>query len=149
MKIEKNMERLLTRQNVIVVGTVNPNGTPNLSLKGLLKVDAEGGVIDFCDLYRKKTFRNLKKNSAVSILVFSIEEFAGYQFIGPAEMFESGPLFEEMRAAWAHKKSRLIGRRISKNVRKGGSHGRSELHLPSPRALVRMTVERIYDLSPT
>ena len=28
MKIDKDMERLLTRQNVVVVGTVNPDGTP-------------------------------------------------------------------------------------------------------------------------
>ena len=29
MKIDKDMIRLLTRQNVIVVGTVSPEGAPN------------------------------------------------------------------------------------------------------------------------
>lgn len=148
MKIDKNMERLLTRQNVVVVGSVNPDGSPNLSLKGLLRVDPEEGCILFCDLYRKKTSRNLKSNPAVSVLVFSIEEFSGYQFVGTAEVIDSGPLFEKMAEEWAKKKSRLLGRRISKNVRKGFSHGRSELHLPPPRAVVRVTVEKIYDLSP-
>jgi len=148
MKIDKDMERLLTRQNVVVVGTVNPEGTPNLSLKGLLRVDPEEGVIHFCDLYRKKTSRNLENNPAVSVLVFSVEEFTGYQFIGTAELIESGPDFEEMSAEWIHKKSRLVGRRISKNVQRGFSHGRSELHLPPPRALVRMRVEKVFDLSP-
>jgi len=148
MKIDKDMERLLTRQNVVVVGTVNPDGTPNLSLKGLLRVEPAAGVIHFCDLYRKKTCRNLKNNPAVSILVFSVEEFTGFQFVGRAELIESGPVFEEMSAEWAHKKSRLVGRRISKNVQRGFSHGRSELHLPPPRALVRVEVEKVYDLSP-
>ena len=148
MKIDKDMERLLTRQNVVVVGTVNPEGTPNLSLKGLLKVDPGKGIIDVCDLYRKKTCRNLKNNPAVSILVFSIEEFTGYQFTGTAELIESGPVFEETRKDWAKKKSRLLGRRISKNVQRGFSHGRSELHLPPPQALVRMRVEKVFDLSP-
>jgi hypothetical protein len=148
MKIDQEMERLLTRQNVVVVGSVNPEGTPNLSLKGLLKVDSGKGIIDVCDLYRKKTYRNLKANPAVSILVFSIEEFTGYQFTGTAALIDSGPLFEKMSAEWTHKKSRLIGRRISKNVKRGFSHGRSEQHLPPPRALIRVQVERIYDLSP-
>lgn len=148
MKIDKKMERLLTRQNVVVVGSVNPDGSPNLSLKGLLRVDPKEGIIYFCDLYRKKSSRNLKRNPAVSILVFSIEEFSGYQFTGTAELIESGPLFEEMSDEWSRKKSRLLGRRISKNVRKGFSHGRSELHLPPPRSVVRVRVERIYDLSP-
>ncbi len=148
MKIDKNMERLLTRQNVVVVGSVNPDGTPNLSLKGLLQVDAEEGLIYVCDLYRKKTSRNLKRHPGVSILVFSIEEFSGYQFTGTAELIETGPLFEKMSADWSRKKSRLIGRRISRNVRKGFSHGRSETHLPPPRALVRVKVDKVYDLSP-
>lgn len=148
MKIDKDMERLLIRQNVVVVGTVNPDGTPNLSLKGLLKVDAGRGMIDVCDLYSQKTCRNLKNSPAVSILVFSIEEFTGYQFLGTAELIKSGPIFEEMSAEWVDKKSRLIGRRISKNVQRGVSHGRSELHLPPPRALIRVRVERIFDLSP-
>jgi predicted pyridoxine 5'-phosphate oxidase superfamily flavin-nucleotide-binding protein len=148
MKIDKDMERLLTRQNVVVVGTVNPDGSPNLSLKGLLRVNPEEGCILFCDLYRKKTSRNLKNNPMVSVLVFSIEEFSGYQFVGTAEMAESGTFFEEMSKEWSRKKSRLLGRRISKNVRKGFSHGRSELHLPPPRAVVRVTVEKVYDLSP-
>jgi predicted pyridoxine 5'-phosphate oxidase superfamily flavin-nucleotide-binding protein len=148
MKIDKNMERLLTRQNVVVVGTVNPDDTPNLSLKGLLRVNPEEGCILFCDLYRKKTSRNLRNNPMVSVLVFSIEEFSGYQFVGTAEMVESGSFFEEMSKEWARKKSRLLGRRISKNVRKGFSHGRSEFHLPPPQAVVRVTVEKVYDLSP-
>lgn len=149
MKIDQDMERLLTRQNVVVVGTVNPDKSPNLSLKGLLRVETEEGVIHFCDLYRKKTCRNLKNNPAVSVLVFSIEEFSGYQFTGTAELIESGPVFEEMTAEWMEKKSRLVGRRISKNVQKGFSHGRSEIHLPPPRTLVRVTVEKVFDLSPS
>ncbi|MFH1037721.1 MAG: pyridoxamine 5'-phosphate oxidase family protein [PVC group bacterium] len=147
MKIDKDMERLLTRQNVVIVGTVNPDNSPNLSLKGLLKVDPEG-YIHFSDLYRGKTFRNLKRDPRVSVMVFSIEEFTGFQFTGVAELIESGPLFEEAEADWQAKKSWLLGRRISKNVRKGFSHGRSEFQLPSLKALVRVAVERVYDLSP-
>ncbi len=147
MKITTDMQRLLTRQNVVIVGTVNPDDSPNISLKGLLKVDPEG-CIYFSDLYRGKTFRNIRRNPRVSVLVFSIEEFRGFQFIGRAELIESGPLFKEAEADWQAKKSRLLGRRISKNVRKGFSHGRSEFQLPSLKALIRMDVERVYDMSP-
>ncbi len=145
--INEEMRRLLLKENVAVVGTVGGRGVPNLALKGVVRVDPEGYVY-FFDLFRGKTRSNLKGNPSVALSVFNIREFKGYQFKGRAELIESGPLFDELAGHWTAKRRSLSTQRIIDNVRRGFSHGRSEIHFPSPRYLVRMEVERIYDLVP-
>ncbi len=147
IKIDQDMERLLLKQNVAVVGTCSAGGLPNLSLKGVVKVDP-AGFICFLDLYRGKTRRNLEENPRVSLVVFNVPEFRGYQFIGKAELIKSGPLFEETVARWKKKKAALLSQRIVANIRKGHSSGRSELSLPIPKYLVRVRVEKIHNLVP-
>jgi len=135
------------KENVAVVGTVNSRGLPNLSLKGVVRVDPDGHIY-FFDLFRGKTHANLKKNPSVAISVFNIHDFKGYQFQGRAEVIEASPLFDELAAHWAAKKRTLFTQRIVENVRRGFSHGRSESHFPHPRYLVRVEVEKIHDLVP-
>ena len=147
VKINQEMERLLLKQNVVVVGTSGPDGLPNLSLKGVVKVDLEGSIY-FLDLYRGKTRRNLERDPRVSLVVYDVPEFRGYQFAGEAELIESGPLFEETVERWKKKKTTLLSKRIIANIRKGYSSGRSELSLPTPKYLVRVKVEKIHDLVP-
>ena len=91
-------------------------------LDALVEVKPEG-YIYFLDLYRGKTRSNLIKNPTIALTVFSVREFKGYQFKGCAVLIDSGPLYDEMVAAWKTKKINIIGRRIIKNVRKGFSHG--------------------------
>jgi len=146
-KITEEMVSLLLKQNVAVVATVGPEGVPNLSLKGVVKVEPEG-FIYFMDLYRGKTRSNLLRNQAVALTVFSVAQFKGYQFKGRAELIDSGQLYEEMVAAWKNKKRNIVGDRIIKNVRKGFSGEGSETHLPDPKYLVRVKVEKIYNLVP-
>ncbi len=147
IKLDKDMERLLLKQNVAVVGTCAADGLPNLSLKGVVKVDPAGSIY-FLDLYRGKTRRNLEKNPQVSLVVYNVPEFRGYQFTGKAELIESGPLFEETVERWKKKKTTLLSKRIIANIRKGHSSGRSELSLPTPKYLVRVTVEKVHNLVP-
>jgi predicted pyridoxine 5'-phosphate oxidase superfamily flavin-nucleotide-binding protein len=147
VRITEDMKSLLLKQNVAVVATVSPGGVPNLSLKGVVKVEPEG-FIYFMDLYRGKTRSNLLKNQAIALTVFSIDRFKGYQFKGRAEQIDSGPLYEQMVTAWQKKKRNLVGDRIIKNVRKGFSGGGAETHLPDPKYLVKVKVEKIYNLVP-
>ena len=147
VKITEEMERLLLKQNVVVVATVSPGGVPNLSLKGVVRVEPEG-YIYFLDLYQGKTRSNLIKNPTIALTVFSVREFKGYQFKGSAVLIDSGPLYDEIVAAWKTKKINIIGSRIIKNVHKGFSHGRSETALPAPRYLVRVEVKKVYSLVP-
>lgn len=147
VKISEEMERLLLKQNVTVVATVSPEGVPNLSLKGVVRVEPEG-YIYFMDLYRGKTRSNLLKNPAVALTVFSIARFKGYQFKGCAELMDSGPLYEKMVAAWKNKKRNIVGDRIIKNVRKGFSGGGAETYLPDPKYLVKVEVKKVYNLVP-
>ena len=142
------MERLLRKQNVAVVGTVSPSGTPNLSLKGVVEVDPKG-FIYFMDLYRGKTRNNIKHDPRVALTVFSVMDFQGYQFKGVASLIESGPKFDRMARAWAAKRRTILAKRIVHNIRQGHSHGRSETSLSLPKYLVKVQVDKIYNLAPS
>ena len=147
-KITPEMERLLRKQNVAVVGTVSSSGTPNLSLKGVVEVDPRG-FIYFIDLYRGKTRNNIKHDPRVALTVFSVREFQGYQFKGVASLIEAGPKFDRMAKAWFAKRRAVLAKRIVHNIRHGHSHGRSETSLPRPKYLVRVRVNKIYNLAPS
>jgi len=147
IRLNEEMQHLLIKGNVAVVGTVNARGTPNLSLKGVVHVDPEG-YIYFFDLYHGKTRSNLKRNHAVTLAVFNVREFKGYQFQGQATVIESGPLFDDLAKTWAAKRRKLSSQRIIDNIQRGFSHGRSEIHFPKPRYLVKLEVKRIHNLVP-
>jgi predicted pyridoxine 5'-phosphate oxidase superfamily flavin-nucleotide-binding protein len=148
MRISRHTREMLLSEKVVLVGTANKRGVPNVSPKGVVSVDCAEGTIYFVDLYGGRTYRNLKENPQVSIAVVNYHEFCGYQFKGHTSLVSSGPLFENFKQAWERRSTGLLIERIIQNVRQGHSHGRSELHLPEPKHLVRVKVEKIIDLAP-
>ena len=148
MKLDKVMSRLLRKHRIVMVSSASKDGKPNASLKGIVEVIAEEGIIYFLDLYAEKTKRNLKENPQVSISVADIEDFTGYKFKGIAEVVDEGELFKKYTSRWEKLRMRLLIERMVKNIQKGSSHGRHELYLPSPKYLVKVKVTEIYDLLP-
>ena len=82
------------------VATASPDGTPNATPKGSVRVVDEEHVV-FADLFSRKTRQNLQANPMVSIAVVDTGTATGYQVKGTAEMLDSGPLFEGMAAELA------------------------------------------------
>ncbi len=106
------------------VATSARDGTPNVSIKGSLRLLDDEHLL-FCDLFSMKTRKNLQENPKVAIMVYEESSRRGYIFKGSAEMTASGPLYEE--AAEALKKAAP--------------------QLPAPKFAVRVTVESIYNQS--
>src|SRR5580698_7462557 len=75
------------------VATVSPNGEPNVTPKGSLKLLDENHVL-FADLFSLKTRANLLKNDKIAITVVDPATAKGYQLKGTAELADSGSLFE-------------------------------------------------------
>jgi predicted pyridoxine 5'-phosphate oxidase superfamily flavin-nucleotide-binding protein len=106
------------------VATAAKDGTPNVSIKGSLRLLDDEHLV-FSDLFSMKTRKNLQENPKVAIMVFEESSRRGYIFKGPVEVTSSGPLFDE--AAAGLKKAMP--------------------HLPPPKFVVKVTVESIYDQS--
>ena len=148
MELDKAMAKLLSKHRIVMVSSASKEGKPNASLKGIVEVVPEEGVIYFLDLYSQKTKKNLIENPQVSISIADIEGFEGYQFIGVVELIDDGEMFRKYVGKWEKQRTVLLIERMIKNVKKGSSHGRHELHLPEPKYLAKVRVTEVYDLLP-
>ena len=148
MELNKAMAKLLSKHRIVMVSSASKDGKPNASLKGIVEVMPEEGIIYFLDLYSQKTKDNLLENPQVSISIADIEGFEGYQFKGIVELIDNGEMFKKYIKKWERQRTVLLIERMIKNVQKGSSHGRHELYLPEPRYLVKVRITEIYDLLP-
>jgi hypothetical protein len=106
------------------VATASPDGVPNVTPKGSLKVLDENHVA-FADLFSLKTRKNLLENKNIAITVVDAATAKGFQIKGTAEVVDSGPLFDD------------TGKQIAA-LQKG---------LPPVHHVVKVTVEAVYDQS--
>jgi len=148
VEFNKKMAKLLSKHKIVMVSSASKDGKPNASLKGIVEIMPEEGIIYFLDLYSQKTRDNLLENPQVSISIADIEGFEGYQFKGIVEMIDDGEKFKKYIKKWERQRTVLLIERMIKNVQKGSSHGRHELYLPEPKYLVKVRITEIYDLLP-
>ena len=106
------------------IATASRDGTPNVSIKGSLRV-LDGEHLVFADLSSLKTRKNLQENPKVAIMVYDPGSRRGYAFKGKAEQVDSGALFDQ----------------TVESIRKVMPQ------LPAPKYVVKVTVESIWDQS--
>jgi predicted pyridoxine 5'-phosphate oxidase superfamily flavin-nucleotide-binding protein len=106
------------------VATASRDGAPNVSIKGSLRLLDDEHLV-FADLFSLKTRKNLSENPKVAIMVYDGESRRGYMFTGSTEQIAGGPLFDQTVEA-IHK---------------------AMPQLPTPKYVVKVTVESIYDQS--
>jgi predicted pyridoxine 5'-phosphate oxidase superfamily flavin-nucleotide-binding protein len=106
------------------VATSSPDGTPNVTPKGTLRLLDDQHVM-FADLFSLKTRQNLEKNPKVAVTVIDTASAKGYQLKGTAELISSGPLFN----------------RFDKEL------NQAMLALPPLKYVAKIAVESVYDQS--
>jgi predicted pyridoxine 5'-phosphate oxidase superfamily flavin-nucleotide-binding protein len=106
------------------VATASRDGIPNVSIKGSLRLLDDEHLV-FADLFSLKTRKNLSENPKVAVMVYDGESRRGYMFRGSTEQIASGALFDQTVEA-IHK---------------------AMPQLPTPKYIVKVTVESIYDQS--
>ena len=106
------------------VGTATRDGVPNVTPKGTLRLLDDQHVI-FADLFSLKTRQNLEQNPKVAVTVIEPNGTTGYQMKGTAELLTSGPLYDQVAAQLKQKSAGL----------------------PTPKYVVKITVEAVYDQS--
>jgi uncharacterized protein len=91
--ITEEMERMVSGLRLCYVATVTPDGRPNLSPKGSLRViDREH--LAFADIMSPATIRNLRGNPYIEVNMVDPFLRRGYRFKGICEILTEGEIFD-------------------------------------------------------
>jgi len=118
-KITEEMRAMVKGQQAYVA-TATPDGIPSVAPKGSTRILDEEHII-FAESAGKRTFENIKMNPKVAIIIGDMSKMQCLRFSGSAEIITSGPLFEKS----------------AEQMKKMGA--------PPPQAVIKVTVEEIYD----
>ena len=91
--LDADIRRVIDEQRLSFAATVNPDGTPNLSPKGSIRVWDDDHLV-FADIRSPTTIRNLESNPAIELNVVDPISRKGYRFRGSAEILREGPHYE-------------------------------------------------------
>ena len=89
-------------QGCVIVSSVDAQGFPHSSCKGIVSIDRRGKVY-LLDAYRAETFTNLKRDPHVSMTAFDEHKFVGYCLKGIAAIVPEEALRAEIVKAWDDK----------------------------------------------
>lgn len=120
-KIPEEVQEFL-QNRMAWVATASPDGLPNTTPKGTVRLIDDEHLI-FADLFSLKTRENLLQNPKAAVTVVDEKTHKGYQLKGPAELLDSGPLFDQVVEQLKAKQ------------------------LPRPKYVVKITVDSVYDQS--
>ena len=104
--------------------TAARDGTPNVSIKGSLRV-LDDEYLLFADINSLKTRKNLTENPKVAVMVYDSDSRKAFLFKGTVELASMGPLYEGMAQGMKQHMP----------------------NLPAPKYVVKVNVEAIFDQS--
>ena len=81
---EEAVTLILKNGNVVLVGSVDSKGVPNISPRFVLAVIEDEKLL-FADAFQNKTFDNIKAWRKVAVSVMDRETMGGFQLKGDAE----------------------------------------------------------------
>jgi predicted pyridoxine 5'-phosphate oxidase superfamily flavin-nucleotide-binding protein len=106
------------------VATASKDGTPNVSIKGSLRLLDDEHLV-FADIFSLKTRKNLEENPKVAVMVYEEASRRAFMIRGSTEQIASGPLYD----------------RTVEGMKKVMPQ------LPAPKYVVRVTVQAVFDQS--
>lgn len=135
-------------QGCVIVSTIDRQGFAHSSCKGLVKMNSKGEVY-LLDLYKARTFENLKRNPQMSMTAIDEHRFIGYCLKGKAQILSAREMQPQIIKAWEDRITGRITRRLLRNIHEEKGHPRHpEILLPRPQYLILMKVEEVVDLTP-
>jgi len=136
------------RQPYTIITTIDKKGFPHNSCKGIIKI-TPGGKIYILDLYKRRTYENLKKNHYIAVTAVDGHKFKGYCLKGKARIIKEGQFTPGLIKAWEKKINNRVTSRIIRNIHgEPGADRHPEILLPEPEYLIVMDLEEVIDLTP-
>ena len=133
---------------VVIVTTIDNNGLPHSSCKGIVDIEKNGHVY-VLDLYRARTFANLKANPLISLTGVDEHKFIGYCLKGKARIVERKKFTPSLMKAWEKRLNKRITKRLLKEIRGEKGHDRQpEVLMPRPAYLIKAKINEVVDLTP-
>lgn len=140
--------RFLQNQNYLVISTIDQDGNPHNSCKGLVDIDRDGRVY-LLDLYHGETQRNLERNPRIGITAVDEHKFKGYFLKGTAKTITADKLEPRLIKAWEDRITGRITQRMIRNITQSKGHPRHpEAQFPQPKYVIVVEVSGIVDLTP-
>jgi len=147
--IPKDISIFIQKQGFVIVSTLDENGSIHSSAKGVVDVE-EPGQVYLIDLYKAKTFDNLKKNPTITITSINEHVFKGYSLKGQAEIIEREKIEDKIIREWERKVINRVTKRLIKNIKRDkGSTLHPESKFPHPKYLIKVEIQDIVDLAPS
>jgi len=147
-KIPQEIIDFFETQGFAIVSTLDKNGVPHSSCKGVVRV-GEQGIVYLMDVYQKDTFNNLKRDPRISITAIDEHKFKGYCLKGKAKVLMGKKITPLIQKAWDDKLTSRITRRLLRNIHDDKGHPRHpEIQLPRPEYLIAVGINEIVDLTP-
>ncbi len=94
---EEAVTLILKNDNVVLVGSVDAKGVPNIAPRFVLAVIEDEKLL-FADAFKNKTFDNIKAWRKVAVSVMDKETMGGFQLKGDAEEVEDEGLVAQATA---------------------------------------------------
>jgi predicted pyridoxine 5'-phosphate oxidase superfamily flavin-nucleotide-binding protein len=95
VKIDEEIMRIIIKQgNIVLVGSVNANGIPNISPRYVLGI-LQNEKLLFADAFENKTFHNINAWPKVTVAVFDSNMQGGYQLKGDAQEVSDSRLISQ------------------------------------------------------
>jgi predicted pyridoxine 5'-phosphate oxidase superfamily flavin-nucleotide-binding protein len=91
------MRAVLEAQRLCFAATVTPDGRPNLSPKGTIRIWDDGHLF-FCDIASPGTRANLARNPWIELNVVDGLSRRGYRFLGRATLHRGDEVYREALA---------------------------------------------------
>ena len=147
-KLSAEMIQFLHNQNFVIVSTIDKDTTLHSACKGIIRI-GPGKKIYLLDLYKGRTYENLKRNPSLSITAVDEHKFIGYCLKGKAELIPEIKLRTHIIKTWEDRITARVTHRVLKNLREEKGHPRHpEALLPKPQYMIAMKIEEIIDLTP-
>lgn len=140
--------QFLHKQGFVIVSTIDDDGTPHVSCKGIVNIEPEGKVY-LLDLYKARTYKNLKHNSSISLTAVDEHKFIGYCLKGKASIVPESEIRSGTIEDWENKIVKRISSRVLKEIHEEkGNPDYPEVSLPKPEYMIIVEVKDIIDLAP-
>lgn len=147
-QLDSGVVHFFQEQGCVIVSTVDQDGQPHNSCKGIIKIKRNGQVYLF-DLYKARTYNNLKHNPRIGVTAVDEHKFRGYCLKGKAKIIAAERLSPGQIKDWEDRVASRITRRLIRNIRGEKGHSRHpEAFLPQPEYMIVMQVEESVDLTP-
>ncbi|MDD3234350.1 MAG: pyridoxamine 5'-phosphate oxidase family protein [Candidatus Omnitrophota bacterium] len=149
MIIPEEVSSFLLAQSFVVACSIDADGYPHASCKGVVDIIAPAGEIYLLDLYKKRTYGNILRNGRFSVTAVEEHGFKGYCLKGEAEIILKERLPAEVLRLWEKRITARLAQRLITNL--GGRKGHPfhpEALLPAPEYMIKLNVASIMDLTP-